>query len=54
MGLWCIKENKNAIKFYEKLGGIRSETKMANIGGELYEEYGYYFDLEQIDKDGSF
>ena len=54
MIVWCLKENKNAIKFYEKLGGIRSETKMAKIGGEYYEEYGYYFDLEQIDKDGSF
>ena len=54
MIIWCLKDNTNAIKFYEKLGGIRSETKMANIGGELYEEYGYYFDLEEIDKDGSF
>ena len=54
MIIWCLKGNKNAIKFYEKLGGIRSETKMAVIGGETYEEYGYYFDLEQIDKDGSF
>lgn len=54
MIIWCLKDNTNAIKFYEKLGGIRSETKMANIGGELYEEYGFYFDLEEIDKDGSY
>lgn len=54
MIIWCLKDNINAIKFYEKLGGIKSETKMANIGGEFYEEYGYYFDLEEIDKDGSF
>ena len=54
MIIWCLKGNDHAIKFYEKLGGIRSETKMAVIGGETYEEYGYYFDLEQIDKDGSF
>ena len=54
MIIWCLKDNTNAIKFYEKLGGIKSETKMANIGGELYEEYGFYFDLEEIDKDGSY
>ena len=54
MIVWCLKGNDNAIKFYEKLGGIRSETKMAKIGNETYEEYGYYFDLEEIDKDGSF
>ena len=54
MIIWCLKDNVDAIKFYESLGGIKSETKMANIGGELYEEYGFYFDLEEIDKDGSF
>ena len=54
MIVWCLKGNNNAIKFYEKLGGIRSETKMAKIGNDTYEEYGYYFDLEEIDKDGSF
>ena len=54
MIIWCLKDNMNAIKFYESLGGIKAETKMANIGGELYEEYGFYFDLEEIDKDGSF
>ncbi len=54
MIVWCLKGNDNAIKFYEKLGGIRSETKMAKIGNETYEEYGYYYDLEELDKDGSF
>ena len=54
MIVWCLKGNENAIRFYEKLGGIKSEIKMAKIGGETYEEYGFYFDLEKIDKDGSF
>ncbi len=54
MIVWCLKGNDNAIRFYEKLGGIRSETKMAKIGNETYEEYGYYYDLEKLDKDGSF
>ncbi len=54
MIVWCLKDNINAIKFYESLGGIKSETKMAKIGDETYEEYGFYFDLEEIDKDGSY
>ena len=54
MIVWCLKDNKNAIKFYESLGGIKSETKLAKIGEDTYEEYGFYFDLEEIDKDGSF
>ena len=54
MIVWCLKDNVNAIKFYESLGGIKSETKMAKIGEETYEEYGYRFDLEEIDKDGSY
>ena len=54
MIIWVLKGNDNAIRFYEKLGGIRSETKMAVIGGETYEEYGYYFDLEKFERDGSF
>ena len=43
MILWCIKENKNAIKFYEKLGGIKTYDKMAKIGNKVYQEYGYLF-----------
>ncbi len=43
MILWCIKENKNAIKFYEKLGGIKAFDKMAKIGNKVYQEYGYLF-----------
>lgn len=43
MILWCIKENKNAIKFYEKLGGIKTFDKMAKIGNKVYQEYGYLF-----------
>ena len=54
MIIWCLKGNDDAIKFYERLGGIKAETKIAKIGGEPYEEYGFYFDLEEIDKDGSF
>ena len=54
MIVWCLKENTNAIKFYEKLGGVLSEKKKAKIGDSTYDEYGYYFDLEKIDEEGSF
>ena len=54
MIVWCLVDNTNAINFYENLGGIISETKMAQIGDEKYEEYGFYFDLEELDKEDSF
>lgn len=48
MIIWCLKENKSAIKFYEKLGGKRVLEKDAQIGKDIYKEYGFYFDLEQV------
>ena len=50
MMLWCIKENKNAIKFYEKMGGIKAFDKMAKIGNKVYQEYGYLFYIEELNK----
>lgn len=50
MILWCIKENTNAIKFYEKLGGIKAYEKMAKIGDKVYQEYGYLFNINEINK----
>ncbi len=50
MILWCIKENKNAINFYEKLGGIKAFDKMAKIGNKIYQEYGYLFYIEEKNK----
>ena len=54
MIVWCLVDNTNAINFYKNLGGIISETKMAQIGDEKYVEYGFYFDVEELDKDDSF
>lgn len=50
MMLWCLKDNKNAIKFYEKLGGIKAFDKMAKIGNKVYQEYGYLFYIDEITK----
>ena len=48
MIVWCFTENKNAIQFYEELGGKNVEIKKAMIGEEEYLEYGFYFDLEMV------
>ena len=54
MIIWCLKENKNAINFYKKLGGVITESKQAKIGNKYYEEYGFFFDLKKLDNDNSF
>lgn len=46
MIVWCLSDNKNAIKFYEKLGGKIVKTKEAKIGDKYYKEYGFYFQLK--------
>lgn len=48
MIIWCLSDNAKGIKFYEGLGGINIETKIAKIGDEEYKEYGFYFDLESV------
>lgn len=46
MIVWCLSDNENAIKFYERLGGKIVKTKDAKIGDECYKEYGFYFHLK--------
>ena len=48
MIIWCLSENHEAIKFYEKLGGKIVIEKDARIGDGLYKEYGFYFDLASV------
>lgn len=50
MIVWCLSDNTNAIKFYQGLGGNMVETKTAKIGEEYYQEYGFYFDLNEVIK----
>ena len=54
MIVWCIKENKKAINFYKKQGGVITETRKAKIGDKYYDEYGFFFDLKQLDNENSF
>lgn len=44
--IWCIKENKNAIKFYQKMGCIKHTEKTANIGNKIYQEYGFIYEIK--------
>ena len=46
MIVWCLTDNLPAIKFYEDLGGKIVDQKCAKIGDEFYDEYGFYFNLE--------
>ena len=46
MIVWCLSDNENAIKFYERLGGKVVKTKEAKIGDKYYKEYGFYFQLK--------
>ncbi len=47
MIVWCFSDNEHAIEFYETLGGKNVETKKVKLGGRYYQEYGFYFDLEE-------
>lgn len=50
MLIWCLKENKNALEFYKKLGGIKTLEKLAKIGNKVYPEYGIIFDINKFNQ----
>ena len=45
MIVWCLKENDEARKFYEKMGGREYQTGSHNWGGKEYEMISYLYDL---------
>lgn len=45
MILWCLKENHNSRRFYEKMGGNLYGEKEIEKGGKKYKEVGYRYDL---------
>lgn len=45
MIIWCFKENKKAIAFYEKMGGVHIGYKDIERGGKQYQEVGFLYDL---------
>ena len=48
MVIWCLKENKKARKFYEKMGGKLYKTRNIEIGNKEYAEVCYKYDLNKI------
>lgn len=45
MGLWCIKENVNAIKFYKDKSGIQVKEKNFTLAGKDYSEIAFVYNL---------
>ena len=48
MVLWCLKENYNSRKFYEKMGGILFGENEIEKGGKKYKEVGYKYNLNEL------
>lgn len=47
MIIWCLQENINARKFYEKIGGkLIQDEKYFGKDGKRYKEVGYIFDIK--------
>lgn len=45
MIVWCLKENDEARRFYEKVGGKEFRPGSHNWGGKEYEMISYLYDL---------
>ena len=45
MIVWCLKENHESRKFYEKVGGKEFRTGSHHWGGKEYEMISYLYDL---------
>ena len=45
MIVWCLKENGESRKFYEKVGGKEFRTGSHHWGGKEYEMISYLYDL---------
>ncbi len=45
MIIWCLKDNVNGRRFYEKMGGTMNGEHKIRIGNDDYDEVGYLFCL---------
>ena len=45
MGLWCVKENNNAINFYIRKGGTQVKEKPFTLAGKDYSELAFIYNL---------
>ena len=49
MIIWCLEKNKNARRFYEKMGGkLINDEKYFEKEGKKYKEVGYVFDIKKL------
>lgn len=47
MIIWCLEENRNGRKFYERMGGkLIQEEKYFEKDGKKYKEVGYIYDIK--------
>ena len=47
MIIWCLEKNKNARRFYEKMGGkLINDEKYFEKEGKKYKKVGYSFDIK--------
>ena len=46
MIIWCLKENDESRRFYEKTGGKEFQISSHNWGGKDYDMISYLYDLE--------
>ena len=47
MIIWCLKDNQESRRFYEKTGGKEFQTGFHNWGGKEYEMISYIYDIGQ-------
>lgn len=51
--LWCLKENREARKFYEKMGGEVYKTCTHPWGNRDYEIISYLYRLDGLETPGT-
>lgn len=47
MVIWCLRDNLDARKFYEQMGGIQDKNRTLKIGDVDYEEVSYIYKLKE-------
>ena len=45
MIIWCLKDNTEARRFYEKMGGVEGQSGSHQWGNKAYELVSYLYDL---------
>ena len=45
MGIWCVKENLQAVEFYQKKGGNIIKEKKFTLADKEYSEVAFIYDL---------